>query len=93
MKTFAWKILHGRVKTRPSGLNAPVTGDMRDSPKSLRLKGRKAKAKIPERQRVEGQSIKPPKTSVWGLGTQILLAERPGSFVLPEVASYPARLA
>ena len=25
MKTFAWKILHGRVKTRPSGLNAPVT--------------------------------------------------------------------
>ena len=25
MKTFAGKILHGRVKTRPSGLNAPVT--------------------------------------------------------------------
>ena len=22
---FAWKILHGHVKTRPSGLNAPVT--------------------------------------------------------------------
>ena len=25
MKTFAWKILHGRVKARPSGQNAPVT--------------------------------------------------------------------
>ena len=25
MKTFAWKILHGRVKGRPSGPNAPVT--------------------------------------------------------------------
>ena len=25
MKTFAWKILHGRVKARPSGLNTPVT--------------------------------------------------------------------
>ena len=25
MKTFSWKILHGRVKTRPSSLNAPVT--------------------------------------------------------------------
>ena len=24
MKTFAWKILHGRVKARPSGQNAPV---------------------------------------------------------------------
>ena len=25
LKTFAWKILHGRVKARPSGQNAPVT--------------------------------------------------------------------
>ena len=25
LKTFAWKILHGRVKARPSGQNTPVT--------------------------------------------------------------------
>ena len=26
LKTFAWRILHGRVKARPSGQNAPITG-------------------------------------------------------------------
>ena len=31
LKTFAWKILHGRMKARPSGQNAPITvGTARD---------------------------------------------------------------
>ena len=30
LKTFAWKILHGRVKARPSGQNASVTLSLGD---------------------------------------------------------------
>ena len=45
MKTFAWKILHGRVKTRPSGLNAPVT-EIRLNPITTETRGRELKNEV-----------------------------------------------
>ena len=43
MKTFAWKILHGRVKARPSGQNAPVTWAIIQAMKATKKERRKVR--------------------------------------------------
>ena len=53
LKTFAWKILHGRVKARPSGQNAPVT----KMASRAGVGGRSRPQKQPEDLRREGRSL------------------------------------